>query len=59
MLGLTPAFLEAGGRPSSYDLVVVVGNVVVLLADGTGVDAACGVWLLSARTRPAAPGSTA
>lgn len=120
LLGLSPAFLEAQGRPSSYDLVVVVGNVMVLLADGTerrvletlgrllkptgrmlvgfrmvggpqnastypadafvadaeaaglvvdarfdsyqlrtGVDADYGVWVLSARTRPAAPGSTA
>ena len=120
LLGLTPALLEAEGRPSSYDLVVVVGNVMVLLADGTerqvletlgrllkpagrmlvgfrmvggpqnantypadafvadveaaglvvdarfdsyelrtGVDADYGVWVLSARTRPAAPGSTA
>ncbi len=35
ILGLTPALLEAAGRPSSYDLVVVVGNVMVLLAEGT------------------------
>ncbi|MGI9156947.1 MAG: class I SAM-dependent methyltransferase [Marmoricola sp.] len=35
ILGLTPALLEAAGRPSSYDVVVVVGNVMVLLAEGT------------------------
>jgi SAM-dependent methyltransferase len=35
LLGLTPALLETAGRPSSYDLVVVVGNVMVLLAEGT------------------------
>jgi SAM-dependent methyltransferase len=120
LLGLTAALLAAEGHPTSYDLVVVVGNVMVLLADGTerqiletlgrllkpagrmlvgfrmvdgpqnartypadafvadaeaaglvvdarfdsyelrtGVDADYGVWVLSARTRPAAPGSTA
>ena len=120
LLGLTPELLQSYGRPSSYDLVVVVGNVMVLLAEGTerqvlqtlgrllkpdgrmlvgfrmvggpqnartypaddfaadaeaaglvvdarfesyelrtGVDADYGVWVLSARTRPAAPGSTA
>lgn len=35
ILGLTPALLEAAGRPSSYDVVVLVGNVMVLLAEGT------------------------
>jgi SAM-dependent methyltransferase len=35
LLGLTPAFLEERGRPPSYDLVVVVGNVMVLLAEDT------------------------
>lgn len=35
ILGLTPEWLEAQGRPSSYDLVVVVGNVMVLLAENT------------------------
>ncbi|MEP6816424.1 MAG: methyltransferase domain-containing protein [Marmoricola sp.] len=35
ILGLTPALLESRGRPSSYDLVVMVGNVMVLLAEGT------------------------
>ncbi len=120
LLGLSPAFLASLGRPSSYDLVVVVGNVMVLLAEDTerqvlealagllrpdgrmlvgfrmvggpqnartypaddfvadaeaaglgvdahyesyelrtGVDEDYGVWILSARTRPAAPGSTA
>lgn len=32
---LTPALLVAAGRPASYDLVVCVGNVLVLLAEGT------------------------
>ncbi len=120
LLGLSPAFLESQGRPSSYDLVVVVGNVMVLLAEDTerqvletlagllkpdgrmlvgfrmaggpqnartypadafvadaeaaglvvdarfesyelrsGVDEDYAVWILSARTRPAGPGSTA
>jgi hypothetical protein len=35
ILALTPALLEAAGRPAAYDLVVVVGNVMVYLADGT------------------------
>ncbi|MDQ6641155.1 MAG: methyltransferase domain-containing protein [Actinomycetota bacterium] len=35
ILALTPAILEARRRPSSYDLVVAVGNVMVLLAEGT------------------------
>jgi SAM-dependent methyltransferase len=35
ILGLSPAWLESRGRPSSYDLVVVVGNVMVLLAEDT------------------------
>ena len=39
ILALTPTMLEEAGRPSSYDLVVVVGNVVVYLADGTEVRA--------------------
>ncbi|MGA8246816.1 MAG: class I SAM-dependent methyltransferase [Nocardioides sp.] len=32
---LTPAMLAAGGFPTSYDLVVCVGNVMILLAPGT------------------------
>ena len=120
MLGLSPALLEWQGRPSSYDLVVVVGNVMVLLAEDTeaqvletlrgllkpgarmlvgfrmvggpqncstypadvfvadaetaglvvdarfdsyelrtDLDDDYAVWILSARTRPATPGSTA
>lgn len=35
ILELTPALLGSQGRPSAYDLVVAVGNVVVYLADGT------------------------
>lgn len=34
---LTPARLESAGRPSSYDVVVVVGNVMVFCAEGTEV----------------------
>ena len=34
-LDLTPERLAAAGRPTSYDLVVCVGNVLVLLAEGT------------------------
>lgn len=37
ILGLTPALLEAAGRPTSYDVVVVVGNVMVYLAEETEV----------------------
>jgi SAM-dependent methyltransferase len=39
ILELSPAFLEAAGRPSSYDVIVVVGNVMVYLADNTEVRA--------------------
>ncbi len=35
ILGLSPAVLEAAGRPSSYDVIVLVGNVMVYLADDT------------------------
>ncbi len=35
LLGVTPDLLAAHGRPTSYDLVVVVGNVMVLLAPDT------------------------
>lgn len=35
ILGLSPARLEHLGRPAAYDIVVVVGNVMVYLADGT------------------------
>lgn len=31
----TPALLGAHGRPTAYDLVVAVGNVMVYLAEGT------------------------
>jgi SAM-dependent methyltransferase len=37
ILGLSPASLQAAGRPTSYDGIVVVGNVMVYLADGTEV----------------------
>jgi SAM-dependent methyltransferase len=39
LLELTPTLLEAAGRPASYDVVVVVGNVMVYLADDTEVRA--------------------
>lgn len=39
ILGLSPAMLEAAGRPPAYDVVVVVGNVMVYLADDTQVRA--------------------
>jgi SAM-dependent methyltransferase len=39
LLELTPALLEAAGRPASYDVVVLVGNVMVYLADDTEVRA--------------------
>ena len=35
ILELSPAFLDEQGRPSSYDVIVVVGNVMVYLAEGT------------------------
>jgi SAM-dependent methyltransferase len=39
ILGLSPALLETTGRPTSYDVVVVVGNVMVYLAEETEVRA--------------------
>lgn len=39
ILGLSPALLDQAGRPASYDLVVVVGNVMVYLAEHTEVRA--------------------
>ncbi|MFW5474000.1 class I SAM-dependent methyltransferase [Knoellia sp. CPCC 206450] len=35
ILETTPEALEAHGRPTAYDLVVAVGNVFILLAEGT------------------------
>ena len=35
ILELTPSFLQARGCPASYDVIVVVGNVMVYLADHT------------------------
>ncbi len=35
ILGLSPELLQQQDRPSSYDVVVVVGNVMVYLADDT------------------------
>ncbi len=39
ILGLSGVLLAEEGRPTSYDVVVVVGNVMVYLADGTEVRA--------------------
>jgi SAM-dependent methyltransferase len=39
ILQLSPALLERAGRPTSYDVVVVVGNVMVYLAEDTEVRA--------------------
>jgi O-methyltransferase involved in polyketide biosynthesis len=39
ILEVSPAVLEAAGRPSAYDVIVVVGNVMVYLADDTEVRA--------------------
>ena len=35
ILGLSPAVLQAAGRPTTYDVIVVVGNVMIYLADET------------------------
>jgi SAM-dependent methyltransferase len=35
ILGLSAAVLEAAGRPTAYDVIVVVGNVMIYLADET------------------------
>lgn len=37
ILELTPAVLAEAGHPTAYDLVVVVGNVLTFVADGTEV----------------------
>lgn len=39
ILGLTPALLERAGRPTAYDVIVVVGNVMVYLAEDSEVRA--------------------
>ena len=39
ILGLSAPLLEAAGRPTSYDAIVVVGNVMVYLAEDTEVRA--------------------
>jgi SAM-dependent methyltransferase len=48
ILGLSPDSLRQAGRPTSYDVVVVVGNVMVYLADGTEVRALQGLGSLLA-----------
>jgi SAM-dependent methyltransferase len=35
ILGLSPEVLETAGRPTSYDVIVVVGNVMIYLAERT------------------------
>ena len=35
ILALTPELLESAGHPTAYDLIVVVGNVMILLAPDT------------------------
>jgi SAM-dependent methyltransferase len=35
ILALTPELLESAGHPAAYDLIVLVGNVIVLLAPDT------------------------
>jgi SAM-dependent methyltransferase len=39
ILELTPAMLERRGRPTEYDVVVAVGNVMIYLAEDTEVRA--------------------
>jgi SAM-dependent methyltransferase len=39
ILGLSASMLEGHGRPSSYDVIVVVGNVMLYLAEDTEVRA--------------------
>jgi SAM-dependent methyltransferase len=66
ILGLSPSVLERAGRPTSYDVVVVVGNVMVYLADGTearalrtlaGLLAPAGRILVGFHTQAGPPGS--
>ena len=37
ILALTPATLAAAGAPAAYDVIVLVGNVIVLVAEDTEV----------------------
>ena len=37
ILGLTEVILEASGRPTEFDLIVCVGNVIMFVAEGTEV----------------------
>jgi SAM-dependent methyltransferase len=39
ILGLSPELLQAHGAPVEYDVITLVGNVIVLLAEGTEVRA--------------------
>lgn len=39
ILELSPSMLESHGRPTSYDVIVVVGNVMLYLAEDTEVRA--------------------
>ncbi len=49
ILGLSTALLEAAGRPTAYDVVVVVGNVMVYLGEGTETRA---LWTLGQLLAP-------
>ncbi|MCW2850320.1 MAG: ribosomal methyltransferase KsgA/Dim1 family protein [Marmoricola sp.] len=49
ILGLSTALLEEAGQPTAYDVVVVVGNVMVYLAEGTETRA---LWTLGQLLRP-------
>lgn len=49
ILGLSTALLESAGRPTAYDVVVVVGNVMVYLGEGTETRA---LWTLGQLLAP-------
>jgi SAM-dependent methyltransferase len=48
ILELTPALLERHGRPTEFDLVVAVGNVMIYLAEDTEVRALAALGALLA-----------
>jgi SAM-dependent methyltransferase len=49
ILGLSTGLLEASDRPTAYDVVVVVGNVMVYLGEGTETRA---LWTLGQLLAP-------